>query len=122
MKDRILPFLTLFTSFSTLACCALPALFISLGAGTALIGLLNAMPQLIWLSEHKTGLFILAGVMLAVSGIARYLNRNAPCPADPDQAEACNRLRRTSGVILYLSMLIYAIGFFFAFVAPYLMR
>lgn len=121
-KNSILSMLTLFSSFSTLVCCALPALLVSIGAGAALIGLLNAVPQLIWLSEHKIAIFVFAALMLAASGIARYLSRHAPCPADPGQAEACNRLRRTSGIILYTSILIYAVGFFFAFVAPTLIK
>src|ERR1700735_1526777 len=110
-KNNIISTLALFGSFSTLLCCAMPALFVSLGAGAALIGVLNAVPQLIWLSEHKVVVFIFAAIMLTASGIARYLNRNAPCPIDPDQAKACIRLRRISGIIFYISILIYAIGF-----------
>lgn len=120
MKKRILPILTLFASFSTLTCCALPALFISLGAGAALIGLLNTIPQLVWISEHKIALFIIAALLLTASGIAQYLNRNAPCPAKPEQADACQRLRRMSRFIFYISVLIYTVGFFFAFIAQYL--
>src|SRR5579863_7325195 len=96
LKNNILSHLTLLASFSTLLCCALPALFVSLGAGAALIGLVSAVPQLIWLSAHKIPLFVFAGVMLAVSGTARYASRNAPCPADPRAARACRRLRRIS--------------------------
>ena len=112
--------LALFGSFGTLLCCALPALFVSLGAGAALAGLVSAFPQLVWLSEHKIGLFAFAGIMLLASAAGRYMARNAPCPADPQQAEACMRLRRSSAGIFYASLLIYGIGFFFAFVARYL--
>jgi hypothetical protein len=111
--------LTLFSSFSTLLCCALPALLVSLGAGAAVIGLVSAFPQLIWLSEHKTALFVFAGLMLVISGVNRYLTRNAPCPIDPAQAKSCLRLRRISGGVFYVSVLIYTTGFFFAFVARY---
>ena len=121
-KNSLLSTLTLFSSFGTLICCALPALLVSIGAGATLISLLNAVPQLIWLSEHKIAIFVFAAVMLAMSGIARYLNRNAPCPIEPEQAKACMRLRRISGIILYVSVLIYAVGFFFAFVATILIK
>lgn len=112
--------MALFGSLGTLLCCALPALLVSIGAGAALIGLVSAVPQLVWLSEHKVGLFIFAGVMLFVSGILRYLNRNAPCPADPAQAKACTRLRRISSGVFMFSVGVYLVGFFFAFVAKYL--
>ncbi len=112
----------LFGSFSTLLCCALPALLVSIGAGAAVIGLVSAVPQLIWLSEHKTGLFIFSGVMLTLSGLSRYLTRNAPCPINPEERKACMRLRRISGGIFYCSLALYAIGFYFAFIAHHLMQ
>lgn len=111
--------LALFGSVSTLLCCALPALLVSVGAGAAVIGLVSAVPQLIWLSEHKVGLFIFAGVMLTLSGALRYINRNAPCPADPAKAKSCQRLRRISSGIFLFSVVVYFIGFFFAFIARY---
>ena len=120
LHEGIMPTLALFSSMSTLLCCALPALLVSIGAGAVMIGLVSAVPQLVWLSEHKIPLFIFAGVILSLSGILRYRNRNAPCPADPLKAKACARLRRISGMIFYISLLCYAVGFFFAFVAQYL--
>jgi hypothetical protein len=117
--QKTLNTLTLFTSFSTLVCCALPALFVTLGAGAVLAGIVATVPQLIWLSEHKIALFVFAGSMLALSGWLRYQSRNAPCPIEPDKANACKRLRKTSGIIYAGSVAIYGIGFLFAFIAPY---
>jgi len=113
--------LALFGSFSTLFCCALPALLVSIGAGAAVIGLVSTFPQLVWLSEHKVGLFIFAGCMLTLSGIMRYITRNAPCPADPDKAKSCQRMRRWSLGIFLFSLTMYCIGFYFAFIAYRLM-
>jgi hypothetical protein len=113
--------LALFGSFSTLFCCALPALFVSIGAGAAVIGVVSAVPQLVWLSEHKIPLFIFAGIMLTLSGVMRYLTRNAPCPADPAKAKSCQRMRRVSFGIFVFSLLMYCIGVFFAFIAQHLM-
>ena len=109
--------LTLFGSFSTLLCCALPALLVSIGAGAAMIGLVGAVPQLVFVSEHKIALFTFAGTMLTLSGISRYATRNAPCPAEPNKAKACARTRRISGWVFYISLSCYAVGFFFAFIA-----
>ena len=116
MRAIILEILTIVSSFSTLACCALPAALVSIGAGAALASVVTAVPQLVWFSEHKIPLFAFAGFMLALSGVSAYRNRTAPCPADPAQAKSCMRLRRWSARILYLSSALYAVGFFFAFV------
>ncbi len=113
--------ITLLSSFSTLFCCALPALFVAVGAGAALAGIVSTVPQLVWLSEHKIALFIFAGIMLIASGIMRYSSRNAPCPIDPGQARACAQLRKISLIVYVGSVAIYTIGVFFAFVAPYLL-
>ena len=121
LVQRSIHTLALFGSASTLVCCALPALFVALGAGATLIGVVSAVPQLIWLSEHKIALFVFSAVMLSVSGIARLATRNAPCPADPQKAKACARTRRVSFYVFTFSLTLYAIGFFFAFVAPHLL-
>jgi hypothetical protein len=117
MRTIILEILTILSSFSTLACCALPAALVSIGAGAGLASVVTAVPQLVWLSEHKIPLFAFGGFLLALSGVSAYRNRNAPCPADPAQAESCMRLRRWSARIFYISATVYGIGFFFAFLA-----
>jgi uncharacterized membrane protein YdcZ (DUF606 family) len=119
VSRRILlaPTLSLFASTSTLLCCALPALLVTIGAGAVMAGLASNVPGYIWLTEHKAQLFAASGVLLALAVFMRWRGRNAPCPVDPIQAKACMRLRRVSGVLLYASILIYVVGFFFAFFA-----
>ncbi len=112
--------LSLFASSSTLICCALPALLVALGAGAALSGLVGAFPQIVWLSEHKIGLFIFAGLMLMASGALQWINRNAPCPVEPALRDACLRTRKVSLRVYWVSVAIYLIGGFFAFVLPWL--
>jgi len=115
MRTIILEFLTILSSFSTLICCALPAALVSLGAGAVLASVVTAVPQLVWLSQHKIQLFAFAGFMLVLAGNSSYRNRNAPCPADPAQAKSCIRLRRWTARIFYVSAAMYVMGFFFAF-------
>ncbi len=115
LKSLIVPSLSLFTSFGTLVCCALPSLFVALGAGAILAGLLSNLPFLIILSKYKVFLFIVSGILILISGFLIWYNRNAPCPADPLKAKACNRLRKISLFIYLFSLTIYLIGFFFAF-------
>lgn len=111
-------YLTLFSSASTLICCALPALLVSLGMGAVLAGLATKIPGLIWISEHKPQVFAAAGVMLAFNGIWIWKNRNAPCPLDPALRNACITGRKYSARIYVLSLIVFLIGFFFAFIAP----
>jgi uncharacterized membrane protein YdcZ (DUF606 family) len=117
LRTIVLGALTILSSFSTLLCCALPVTLVSIGAGAVLASIVTAVPQLVWLSEHKLPLFAFAGLMLALSGVSVYRNRHAPCPADPLQTKSCLRLKRWSAHIFCLSAVLYVIGFFFAFVA-----
>jgi hypothetical protein len=109
--------LALFSSLGTLLCCALPALLVSLGAGAVMASLVSAVPQLVWLSEHKIALFVFAGLMLLLSAMNSYMNRNGPCPTNPVERRSCLRLRRLSRVGLYVSLAVYAVDYFFAFLA-----
>ena len=112
----------LLTSSATLVCCVLPAVLVGLGAGAALAGLVTAVPQLVWLSEHKLLVFCIAGVLLVLSGASLRYGRSLPCPTDPAGARACRRLRRISGVLYGLALASFAIGVLFAFVLPAVIR
>ena len=116
-KGHLLPFLSLFTSAGTLICCALPALLVTVGAGAALAGLVSTVPQLILLSTYKLQVFTVAGVLLLITGIIQWKMRNAPCPTDPDLAASCMRMRSINKWVFMLSLVIYIVGFFFAFLA-----
>jgi hypothetical protein len=108
----------LIASSATLVCCVLPAVLVALGAGAALAGLVSAVPQLIWLSEHKPLVFGGAGVLLLISGVALWHGRSLPCPTDPSAAQACRRLRRISSTLYSLALGSFALGILFAFVLP----
>ena len=87
-RDSIAPSLALFGSASTLPCCALPALLISIGAGAVMAGLTSAIPGIMWLSAHKDILFVLSGGLMAASTLLWWQQRHAPCPVDPIKAAA----------------------------------
>jgi hypothetical protein len=112
--------LSLFTSTGTLLCCALPALLVALGAGAALSTLVAVVPGLVWVSEYKEVVFGVAGVMLVISGWLQWQGRFAPCPVDPAQRDACLRTRKTSQRVYRVSLALYAVGGWFAFVQPLL--
>ena len=113
-------FLSLFTSTGTLICCALPALLVSIGAGAVMAGIIETVPQITWLGKNKVWVFAFAAAMIGLSGLMQWRARNLPCPADPDQAQACNRARRLSWIVWWISVAAFVIGGFFAFFAQYI--
>lgn len=122
LKDTVVPFFSLFASTGTLVCCALPAIMVSIGAGAALAGLTSEFPALVFLSRHKVAVFSLAALMIAAAGAGLWRARSLPCPADARLARACGRLRTFSWMVWALSVLCFSTGFFFAFLAPYLLE
>ena len=111
----------LLASASTLVCCVVPAIMVSVGAGAALVGLISAVPQLVWLSERKSIVFGGALAVLFISGFVLWRARRLPCPVDPAAARSCLRLRRASAVLYTLAVAAFAIGALFAFVIPVVM-
>lgn len=120
-RDTAAPMLALFGSTTTLVCCALPALFVALGMGAVVAGLISAVPQITWLSENKPLVFGASGALIALAAVMHWRARNAPCPADPVAARACQRLRTASLVILAVAAIAWCIGAFFAFFAAQLL-
>ncbi len=112
--------LSLLTSSSTLICCALPATLVAIGSVATLTSLLSTFPQLIWVSEHKEIVFGLAAMMLLLAGYLQWQARHAPCPADPVLAQVCIKTRKQALFIYWISVMIFLIGAFFAFIAPLL--
>ncbi|MGP1276062.1 MAG: hypothetical protein ACQRW7_11650 [Caulobacterales bacterium] len=111
------PVLALFASLSTLVCCALPALLVTIGAGAVMAGLVANVPGLVAFTAWKGPLFAASGALLAGAFLMRWLTRNAPCPADPAQAAACRRMRSLGGIVLIIAAIVWVTGFFFAFLA-----
>ena len=119
-KKLVLPTLSLFTSVSTLLCCALPALLVTIGAGATLASIVSVSPWLVALSKYKVYTFGFSAFMLIVAGIMRHKSKDSFCPVDPTQAKACRNLKIISGVIYWGSVTIFLIGFFFAFIAVHI--
>lgn len=113
--------LSLFASTGTLLCCALPSLLVVLGMGATMAGLVSSAPQIVWLSQYKIWVFSASAVMLFLASFLQYRAKFAPCPIDPIKAKACTTGRIWSKKVLLLSVFIWFIGAFFAFVAPVLL-
>lgn len=106
--------LTLLTSTGTLVCCALPITLVTLGLGSAVVGLTGALPWLVTLSRHKAWVFAASALLLAVGGWMLY-RRNRSCPTDPTLGRFCCRLDRWNRRIYWASVAILGVGFFAAY-------
>jgi uncharacterized membrane protein YidH (DUF202 family) len=82
--------------------------------------LVSSVPQIVWFSEHKLGVFIFAGVMLAISGLLQWQAMSLSCPSDKALAEICNKTRVNSLRIYVFSVCVFLIAGFMAFIAPWL--
>lgn len=122
LPSKAVDLLSLLASTSTLICCALPALLVSLGAGASLVGLLGVFPQLVWFSENKEIVFILSGLLIALSFWLQRRPEAQVCPTDPQLRDACVRTKSWSRAVLWTSLVIYGIGVTFAFILPLLER
>jgi hypothetical protein len=116
--NAIVAFGTLLATTGTLLCCVLPAVLVAIGAGAVLVGIVSAVPQLVWLSEHKALVFGIAGALLVVSGMLIWRARRLPCPVEPLAARSCMRLRRMNAVVYGVSVACFAVGAIVAFVLP----
>ena len=124
-RSALLNYFSLFTSLSTLLCCALPSLLVLFGLGASVASMLSFMPWLATLSRHKQWTFAVSGVLIVVS----FVNMNYIAPrirakeCSADNSSACDEASRLSRILLWVSSVIYAVGVFVAYVlGPILSR
>jgi mercuric ion transport protein len=125
-RAALLNYFSLFSSFSTLICCALPSILVLVGMGTAVASLLSVAPWLVSLSRHKIWTFSIAGTLIAASFLMTYvvaprLQRGDVCAAD--DPTTCGEVSKLSKVVLWGSAVIWSAGFVVAYLlAPVLER
>jgi len=108
--------LVLFTSSTTLVCCALPILLVSLGLGAASASLFASVPFLVTLAQYKTWVFAASGIVLAVTAWLLY-RPGRVCPADPELADQCNKAHRWNLRFFGAASLMWLVGFAAAYLA-----
>lgn len=126
-RNRFLGYTSLFTSFGTLVCCALPSVLVLAGLGATVASFLSAVPWLVTLSRQKEWVFAISGMFIALNFV--YVYRMAPLvraggeACAIDEPTACSTADRVSRVTLWTSAVIYLAGFFAAFIlGPLLVR
>ena|SRR5690348_11630323 len=118
-RSGILSYISLFTSVGTLLCCALPSFLVLLGLGATVGAVLSVAPWLVTLSHHKLLVFTVSGVLIAISFVQVYViapklrSYTQTCP--PDGPDACEATSRFSKVVLWIAAILYASGFFAAY-------
>src|SRR3954454_1945091 len=119
VRSGALSYISLFTSLSTLLCCALPSLFVLFGLGATVASVLSQAPWLVTMSRHKHWVFLIAGVLICANFV--YVYRVAPRiqakygACDPNDPSACQTASRFSRAILWCSAALYLIGCFTAY-------
>src|ERR1700724_3119306 len=105
-RSAIFGYFSLFTSLSTLLCCALPSLLVLFGLGASVASILAFTPWLAALSRHKAWTFSIAGTLIGLSFVNLYyfvsrLKGRDVC--DVDDGSACRDASRVSRVLLWVS-------------------
>ena len=116
--SALLSYFSLFTSLSTLLCCALPSVLVLFGLGASVASTLSFMPWLVTLSRHKHWTFSVSGILIALSFVNTYYiaPRIRAQQCSPDNPTACEDASRLSKALLWVSVAIYAVGFCVAYV------
>ena len=117
-SSSVLSYFSLFTSLSTLLCCALPSLLVVAGLGASVASTLSFLPWLVTLSRHKQITFGVSGLLIGLSFVNMYFiaPRFRAKACTPENPTVCEDASKVSRVVLWLSAAIYAAGFFVAYV------
>jgi mercuric ion transport protein len=119
VRDQAFGFLSLLTSFGPLICCALPSLLVLFGLGATVASFLSAAPWLVTLSRQKAWVFAGSGTLIALNVLYVYVlaprlrGADDTCPVN--QPSACGTADRVSRAVLWISVAIYDVGFFTAY-------
>tara|TARA_Y100000741_G_scaffold335312_1_gene293147 strand:+ start:15 stop:392 length:378 start_codon:yes stop_codon:yes gene_type:complete len=110
--------ISLIASSSTLICCALPAIFVAIGAGATLASLTSTFPQLIIISQYKVQISIITLIILIIAGIFIKKSESMPCPIDPDLRAICLKTRKNSKTLYFASVIIFFSASIFTYFVP----
>jgi hypothetical protein len=116
IREKSLTWLALIASTGTLICCALPIALVTLGLGATVAAISVNLPFLVTLTLYKAWLFAGSASLLGWSGWVLYRS-GRECPADPVAAELCDRALLWNRRIFWISVMLWNIGIFAAYIA-----
>ena len=114
MKEKVISFLSLFGSSTTLLCCALPATLSIIAGGAAVGSLISVFPWLIPLSRYHNWIFITAAILLFINGIF-VLRPKGKVACAVTGGKGCEVAGGFSKGMFWISVCLYGIGLFFAY-------
>lgn len=114
MKEKVMSFLSLFGSSATLLCCALPAALSVIAGGAAVGSLISVFPWLIPISKYHNWIFLVAGILLFVNGVS-VLRPKGKVACTVTGGKGCDVAGGFSKRMFWFSIILYGIGFFFAY-------
>jgi mercuric ion transport protein len=120
-KQGIASFLALFTSTGTLLCCALPATIAAFAGGAAVASFVSTFPWLIPLSENKGWIFLGSGLMILLSTVLVFRPQGTVA-CSITGGEGCEIAGRFTKIVLGLSITIFLIGAFSAYLLVPVLR
>ena len=102
-RSAVLSYFSLFTSLSTLLCCALPSLLVLFGLGASVASMLSFLPWLVALSRHKVLTFSISGALIACSFLNTYyilprMTKRECSPDDPDRMRGSKQTQQDPAV------------------------
>tara|TARA_Y100000389_G_C17405898_1_gene488027 strand:+ start:1027 stop:1401 length:375 start_codon:yes stop_codon:yes gene_type:complete len=115
IKESLLPFFGLFTSISTILCCALPIILVTLGMGAVFASLNANFPFITWLAKRSIYLFTIATILLLIGGYFIFIKPQT-CPTDKKLAKICNKTKKFNKIVWWASVIILTISLFFKYI------
>ncbi len=111
-KDFIILLLALFTSFSTILCCALPIILVFLGFGSAFAALSSNFIFINIIAEKSAYIFLISLILLSISAYFIFF-QNQSCPSDKKLANICLKSKIINKYIWFFAIFIWIISFLF---------
>lgn len=111
----------LLASTTTLICCALPIILVTLGLGAVSAALFSNLPFLVDLARHKVWFFSGSFLLLAFAAWALY-RPGRSCPADPVLAKKCETADKWNRRVFWGAATIWLVGFAAAYLSLPLLR
>ncbi|GBD94230.1 hypothetical protein BMS3Abin05_01834 [bacterium BMS3Abin05] len=119
--QKLTGFLALFSSTGTLLCCALPAAIAAVAGGAAVGAFISTFPWLISISHYKVWIFSAAFLLIVFSGILTF-RPHGKLACSITGGHGCETAGRFSKIMFWISVIIYAIGFSFAYAIVPILR
>jgi len=99
----------LILSFSTLICCVIPILLVSVGLGAVIAAIIGQLPVIAELTQYKLYFFIASGMLLTLTAWLIW-RPGKSCPSDPKLAALCNAVDVWNKRIFWTALTLWSIG------------